>query len=198
MNKKYSFKEFTLVYFILLILIFPLLKKSIFASEKVQVNFHYKRFNEDYSDWNLWVWEEGKSGTTKYFEKSDEYGKISTIEFIKEKDVTYLGFLLKKGDWVDKDINKDRNISLTEKKIDVYLLQGDENIYSKVGDVDLRPAIKSAELSALNEVSFKLTNPISLLNEEDIKKIRVTDHLGKEFKVQKILVENKESVLDGT
>ncbi len=171
MNKKYSFKEFTLVYFILLILIFPLLKKSIFASEKVQVNFHYKRFNEDYSDWNLWVWEEGKSGTTKYFEKSDEYGKISTIEFIKEKDVTYLGFLLKKGDWVDKDINKDRNISLTEKKIDVYLLQGDENIYSKVGDVDLRPAIKSAELSALNEVSFKLTNPISLLNEEDIKKL---------------------------
>ncbi|MGL5580467.1 MAG: pullulanase-associated domain-containing protein, partial [Cetobacterium sp.] len=198
MNKKYSFKESTLVYFILLILIFPLLKKSIFASEKVQVNFHYKRFNEDYSDWNLWVWEEGKSGTTKYFEKSDEYGKISTIEFIKEKDVTYLGFLLKKGDWVDKDINKDRNISLTEKKIDVYLLQGDENIYSKVGDVDLRPAIKSAELSALNEVSFKLTNPISLLNEEDIKKIRVTDHLGKEFKVQKILVENKEKVLDGT
>lgn len=198
MNKKYSFKEFTLIYFILLILIFPLLKKSIFASEKVQVNFHYKRFNEDYSDWNLWVWEEGKSGATKYFEKSDEYGKISTIEFIKEKDVTYLGFLLKKGDWVDKDITKDRHIPLTEKKIDVYLLQGDENIYSKVGDVDLRPAIKSAELSALNEVSFKLTNPISLLNEEDIKKIRVTDHLGKEFKVQKILVENKERVLDGT
>ena len=80
MNKKHSFNKFVSIYFLISILFFPILKKTIFSSEQVEVTLNYKRFNNDYSDWNLWIWKEDKDGFTKEFEKENEDRKSTRLK----------------------------------------------------------------------------------------------------------------------
>ena len=52
-------------------LLFIIIINNIIAKE---INIHYKRYEKDYKDWNLWIWEEGKEGKTYNFIGEDEYG----------------------------------------------------------------------------------------------------------------------------
>ena len=46
------------------------------ASDTVNLTFHYHRYAEDYSSWDIWVWEDGKDGAGLAFSSSDDFGKM--------------------------------------------------------------------------------------------------------------------------
>lgn len=165
------------------ILIFLLfIFQFIFSYASSIINIHYKRYNNDYSNWNLWVWENGKDGKVVEFTGSDDYGKIATIK-INDPNTSSIGFIIKKGEWEDKDIGKDRFIPIKDEITNVYLLEGDETIYPSKESVNFLPKIKNASFVSNNKVEFNLTTPIKLT---DISIFKIIDNSNNEIKIKSI------------
>jgi pullulanase len=97
----------------------------------MKVNFHYKRFGNDYNGWNLWYWEDGKNGQSVNFSETGPFGKTATVELNGESN--HLNFMLRKNNWQERDISFNRKIALdpdTQQKCsDVYLVQNEPSIF---------------------------------------------------------------------
>ena len=84
------------------------------------LSIHYYRYDGNYSNWALWLWETGKNGAEFQFNSTDDYGAVATYALAEWTDVVTngLGFIVKtKGSWDSKDVENDRFIdfSLFEK-----------------------------------------------------------------------------------
>ncbi|VWL85873.1 type I pullulanase [Oceanivirga miroungae] len=85
---------------------------------------HYKKLEDE--KWNLWIWEENKSGSVYEFSEKDKFGDIANISL--NDDVDKVGIIVRTDEW-KKDIDFDRFIDTKSKDTEVYLLGKDENIY---------------------------------------------------------------------
>lgn len=87
------------------------------------IQFEYTRPDSTYTDWSLWVWNTGVINDQIEFTVID--GKaVAQVEVAP--NVTQVGFIVKRGDWVEKDPNPDRfvNLSLDETFVKVQLTSG--------------------------------------------------------------------------
>ncbi len=138
------------------------------AEGDLELRIHYRRFDENYDGWNLWMWPKGGEGEAHEFTSDDDYGKLAVIG-ISASDVQEMGFIVRKGEWEAKDVDMDRFISLAKAKdgvLDVYLLEKDPNIYYAQEDVDLSPKILKAELTTVNKIRANLSIPMTLLHDQ--------------------------------
>lgn len=149
------------------------------AEAELQVFIHYYRYLEDYRNWNVWAWGEGLDGFGYPFTEVDEFGKVAKINVKDAKDLDKLGFIIRKGDWTDRDGDKDRFIDLSyAKEIDgrlqlhAYIIQNEEMIYY-TPDIDKTPALSGATFTDLNQL--KVSAPIPF---DDVKGVSVTQSSG--------------------
>ncbi|MBP5427388.1 MAG: type I pullulanase [Clostridiales bacterium] len=140
---------------------------KIVYNRPILVNFHYKRYDDDYDLWNIWVWKKFKTDVTieepgcgiAFVNYDDTYGKVGgasagkVATFILEpnENIESIGFLIRKDNWIDRDIDQDRFVRLEdilrmqkEGKVDIYLAQGDLNIGFGEREIDLSPRIVDA------------------------------------------------------
>ena len=105
---------------------------------------NYFRPDGDFNDWNLWLWENGKPGAGYSFNSNDkaEAGFVrAEYKFASNK----VGFIVRKGDWADKDVDGDRFIEVKEgNEVEVWLVEGDKNVYYSREEVDTKPRMKAA------------------------------------------------------
>ena len=120
---------------------------------------HYNRLNGDYQNWNLWVWNEdgGKNGFEAVPAGKDDFGiyfriDLKTFGLLNKKT----GFLPKYGNWEKQD-DPDR-ILKTAGQGDIYLMEGDMEIYSAPPEVSTK--IVSASLESENEVKLTLNRVV--------------------------------------
>jgi len=92
------------------------------AANDLEITVHYQRADGDYEDWNLWLFEEGGQGEEFRFSEEDEYGKTAVVRKTSEK--TRFGFLVRKGNWVEKDIDTDRFFDTAGGKAEIWLKSG--------------------------------------------------------------------------
>ena len=131
-------KKITFFSIVMLLMMFATL--AIKANEPTtDVYIHYYRYDQNYDGWNLWVWQNlptASEGLPYTFEEDDtdtifNYGgvvsKISLSDNLEGS--TRLGFIVRKNEWEEKDIDNDRFIDITETTEDgilhVYLVEGD-------------------------------------------------------------------------
>ncbi len=134
----------------------------------ITINVHYHRFDNNYTDWNLWMWPKGAEGAAFTFSTQDDYGKIATIK-LTPGTATEIGFLMRKGEWLAKDIDSDRFIPLAQSKnnvLEIWLLQGDPKIYYSAANVDLSPKFLSAKLDGVDLIAVSLSVPMVLVNDK--------------------------------
>ena len=132
---------------------------------EIAVTVHYHRYDNTYTDWNLWTWQVGFDGSANNFTGSDDFGVKMTVNVKPEEGITDLGFIMRQGEWLAKDIDTDRFINLTREKnskLEVWLVQGDSKIYYKLSDIDMSPKFLSASIDGPDFVSVKTTVPIDL------------------------------------
>lgn len=87
---------------------------------------HYGgREDNNYDNWNLWIWEEGASGQTIDFRTEDDFGKIAVYQTTNTP--AKIGFIVKKGDWEAKDVEADRFAEMKEGTTEIWVTSGTED-----------------------------------------------------------------------
>ncbi len=136
--------------------------------EKIKVKIHYKRYDQDYAGWDIWVWKKylldiEKEGKAYQFEE-DSFGRVACFFIEKDEDLINLGIKIKRFDWQEKDVDMDRYIdvrNVNEKgELEVYLLQYEEKIFYTRLDVDDSPKILKACIEGSNRICAVLNYPI--------------------------------------
>ncbi|WP_373821001.1 alpha-amylase family glycosyl hydrolase, partial [Jeotgalibaca porci] len=75
------------------------------------IELTYVRKNNDYEDWNLWVWGTGVKDDEILFDEITDKGAVVRIPV--GYLTTEVGFKIRKGDWVEEDpFNEDRYIEI--------------------------------------------------------------------------------------
>ncbi len=75
------------------------------------IELTYVRKNNDYEDWNLWVWGTGVKDNEILFDEITDKGAVVRIPV--GYSTTKIGFKIRKGDWVEEDpFNEDRYIDI--------------------------------------------------------------------------------------
>ncbi|MFH5836196.1 type I pullulanase [Proteiniclasticum sp. C24MP] len=134
----------------------------------LELRIHYRRFDENYDGWNLWIWPKGGEGEAYDFTSEDDFGKLAVLGLDVE-DASEIGFIIRKGEWEAKDVDMDRFISVSKAEdgvLDVYLLEKDPSVYYAAEEVDLSPKILKAELTTVNKVKVNVSIPMELVHDQ--------------------------------
>ena len=168
-----------LLIFVLMILSAFSLVSYVKADQAVsEIYVHYYRYGGDYDNWNLWAWQdlpESLDGSDYDFvedETAAEYnfGGVVTVIDIDETfpDITTLGFIVRKGDWLEKDIDSDRKVEIpamtSNGQLHIYLVEGDTRVGLSLTDPDgpdKSPKFKNAYFTDLDKIYFSTTEVIN-------------------------------------
>ena len=131
---------------------------------EIQLVVHYRRFDNNYEGWNLWIWPKTKEGKSYTFNKTDDFGQVAEIPFTGLEGIEELGFIVRKGEWEAKDMDLDRFISVSKTgadgKLHVYIVQGTETVYYDPKAIDLSPRFIKATLIDDKAVKIATSMPI--------------------------------------
>lgn len=138
----------------------------------VTVTIHYHRYLGDYSKWNMWLWSDGNDGAAYKFDSTDEYGVCLTTSITKvDPTKKGIGLIVCTDSWA-KDVSIDRFIpyeKIVDGKVEIWLLQGDANIYYSRDDVDITPKMLSAVFESNKKIKITVTAPITEGTKEDFE-----------------------------
>lgn len=92
---------------------------------------HYGgREDNNYDNWNLWIWEEGADGQTVDFRAEDDFGKIAVYQTTNTP--AKIGFIVKKGDWEAKDVEADRYAEMNSATTEIWVTSTVEDFVYEV------------------------------------------------------------------
>ncbi len=166
------------------------------------ISFHYQRSDNDYSSWDMWLWESGKEGAGFAFNGIDDWGAIAAYPLSTWTDVinNSLGFIIRKGgnDWVSKDCGgKDLFVDFSQFNKDekgiyhIYMISGDGNIYSDANG-SVKPSITYCTFTKNNQIAALANIQIaSYTLKENGTVITKDDNAGRMKRIDVYLPEGK-------
>lgn len=87
---------------------------------------HYGgRADNDYSGWNMWIWEEGFEGSAVDFTAEDNFGKIAMYQCTENS--SRIGFIVRLNEWEAKDVDADRYATVTDNTVEIWVTSGEED-----------------------------------------------------------------------
>jgi pullulanase len=107
---------------------------SVYAASTNNVVVHYHRYDGNYEDWSIWLWQDGSEGKEFLFDSTDGYGEVATINLSQNgfSSTQDLGIIIAQIPEWNKDVEIDRYIDLSNPdssgNIHAYILQGEEFI----------------------------------------------------------------------
>ena len=86
---------------------------------------HYGgRTDNDYTGWNMWIWEEGFEGTAVDFTAEDNFGKIAMYQCTENS--SRIGFIVRLNEWEAKDVEADRYAEINGNTVEIWVTSGKE------------------------------------------------------------------------
>jgi len=142
--------------------------------EEDSFQIHYKRNDNLYSPWSLWLWNENKDGARYEFNYMDEEYviasyKLSDFGIDLSKEIVRMGFIVAKNPgstWDAKDTDGDRFIDFESLSKDennvyhVYIYQGDANTYIDANKTIL-DKVEYVRFDSEDTISGLATNKLS-------------------------------------
>ena len=137
----------------------------------------YWDYSADLSTAAFWIWPEGGNGQG-YPVEADAYGCKVVVNL--PDNVTRAGFIACYGcsstsgsSWIGgtKDVDKDRFIDITDRRVVAYLKSGDENIYfgNDGGSLETVKTLKSAAMTGFETIAYTLSPAVQLTSLDQIK-----------------------------
>ena len=171
--------------------------------KELTVTVHYHRNKGDYQGWNMWTWEDNRSGTARQFTSQDDYGKIATFTAKNDAGIENAKFIVRystsTNEWESKDCDQDRTIPNNIIKLDkndptkgtaeIWLLQGDPTVYVNATMPQLTAHIMSADITGLKKLAVKVSGDVSSLKKSDVTLLDKSEKSQKEIEI--VSVEKK-------
>ncbi len=86
---------------------------------------HYGgRADNDYTGWNLWIWEYGFEGQQVDFIAEDDFGKVAMYQCTENSD--QIGFIVRLNEWEAKDVEADRFAQINGNTVEIWVTSGVE------------------------------------------------------------------------
>ncbi|CAB4663121.1 MAG: type I pullulanase [Actinobacteria bacterium] len=136
----------------------------------VHLTIHYQRAAGDYDTWNLWLWKNLITGTDgaispaagSEFTGNDAFGKVFTADITGMDAFDNIGIIVRKGNWLKKDIEVDRFITQFESSgnTEIWLVQGDPVIYP--AQPTSKKEIRSAQVDDFRTITVSLSQKMVL------------------------------------
>ncbi len=145
--------------------------------KKLTVTLHYHRSDNTYDGWDVWKWSENENGSAAAFASHDTFGKIATYTMSSSSKFSNPQFIIRYGGdaWTAKDIDANRTIPQSAitmtgddtAKAEIWLVSGDETVYTNSSVLDLQPRISSAEYSGMKTITAKLNQTVTTASIKD-------------------------------
>lgn len=139
------------------------------------LRIHYYRYDQDYTGWDLWLWEKGKDGSAHMFQYQEAInGETDKIAKVAEIDVSCFksdqaGIIVRRGGWHDRDLHMDRYFKVDEAArtsvSDVYIIQDTAEIFYSEHELCLTPGLETAVFENFREIHIKLQAPSKVPHE---------------------------------
>lgn len=140
------------------------------------LRIHYYRYDQDYTGWDLWVWEKGQEGSLYMFNNQELLnGEIGKVSKIAEIDVSGfnsndIGIIVRRGGWHERDLHIDRYFSFSNnaksESEDIYLVQDMADIFTSAEQLHLSPGFEKAIFKNFREIFVSLQAPAHYSHEE--------------------------------
>ncbi len=143
------------------------------ALPAARVKVHYFRFDNNYTDWNLWMWLVASDGSSydgaqyDFSATSDAFGVVADVSVppaaTQTSATATVGFLVRLGNWQAKDVPQNRFITLSNNTAEVWLISGDPGIYTSLQDAEMskEPHVVNGYLESVNTLVTKLSQPLT-------------------------------------
>ena len=132
---------------------------TVFKADQLVIKLHYNRPDGNYDNWSVWFW--ASTGVAVPF--AEENGEmVATYEV--ETGATNVGYIVRLGEWEQKDVDKDQFIDVAAYKsgtLHVYVESGVEGHKIVEGpDVQMGTKVTAASYDQdKKEVSVTIVNP---------------------------------------
>lgn len=130
------------------------------AAEDLTLKLHYHRPDGDYTDWDVWLWEEGGDGAAYAF--AEEEGEMVATKVVTP-GTTSVGFIVRTAGWT-KDIDADQYIDIAEMvsgTVHVYVESGVEGYTKEYGeDAVTGTKLVKARYDGENTIEVSMTGEI--------------------------------------
>ena len=143
---------------------------TVFKADQLVIKLHYNRPDGNYDNWSVWFW--ASTGVAVPF--AEENGEmVATYEV--ETGATDVGYIVRLGEWEQKDVDKDQFIDVAAYKsgtLHVYVESGVEGHKIVEGpDVQMGTKVTAASYDQdKKEVSVTIVNPKESVEEAIILK----------------------------
>ncbi|MFA5660063.1 MAG: type I pullulanase [Bacilli bacterium] len=126
--------------------------------------FHYRRSDNNYTGWKLWLWGQGEGGADYEFTKNEEsFGKYLYLPIDSFTDTTQVNFIIKKGSWEAQ--TPDANIKYADFTFDVatnayhfYLLNMNTKVF---------PTLEAALANQILESDFATKTTVKVVTNNE-------------------------------
>lgn len=164
----------------------------------MKLDVHYYNFEQSYSADTVeaYAWPGDMAGGNYPYVETDDFGALFQIGMKPEDGVTTAGVKVIQNGNVDAAI--EYHIDLTkavDNELDVYLVEGNPNVWYEVNEVVYNPVIASAVFSETSsqEIQITVSKPVDVTA---VEKFAVTDEAGTKYPVTAVEnVTNNEVVL---
>lgn len=157
------------------------------------LRIHYYRYDQDYSGWDLWLWENGREGKAYLFNRQElldadnqKVAKVAEID-VSNFNSREIGFIVRRGGWSEKDISYDRYITLPDNiengAFDIYLVQDTPEIFDSEDKICLCPGFNTVVFENFREIFVRLQTPCK--NGHEIEPFQVYED-GQEIPVRHV------------
>ncbi|MCL2718685.1 MAG: type I pullulanase [Lachnospiraceae bacterium] len=109
---------------VMVVIMLPVNNVPVMANGDITVRLFYERADGVYDDWDVWMWAAGVAGDAYSFEEED--GKVAATA-VFAAGIDNIGFIVRRGDWVEKDITNDQFIEIAG------VVSGTVNFYVESG-----------------------------------------------------------------
>lgn len=158
-------------------------------ADSLKVNVHYYNYDESYDTTEALAWKSKATPGTYPLSGTDEYGAVYHVGLAGEDKEGELGFTIYNEG--NPDSTNDRTVDLSKASgnvLDVYTVEGKNDVWYSAEEVDKTPAILTAEFSqgTTKQIDVTLSQTIDTAAEDTYTKFKVTDETGASYKVHHI------------
>ncbi|GAA0134850.1 hypothetical protein YSY43_16900 [Paenibacillus sp. YSY-4.3] len=146
-------------------------KEITVASGLYTFNLHYFRFDGKQSEWNMWIWPEGKDGSGYSFTDVDADGfAVGTYASISPKIGVLTRLSIPGNDWSAQEMDRKVEMPAGQSTVDVYMVENDPKVY--FAKPDTSPKFSAVMADGLDTLIAEASSAIA---DADVGTVQLTD-----------------------